>query len=271
MIVTMDDKMVFILGTIYVIFNALVLNAIIRFGAHHNIVIGISYDFSERCKQFFHDKFYFTLFFLLTGEFVWISLFVLMKLPNIRMTVLFSRILATGIHVPFVLLVCMLIARELQKPILRKWGISENDVKQSIFYITLFMDIFFIGFNWETALFVMAILIGKYIWLDCTYADVVFFLERILKAFRCLFEILFKNLLLFALQISLQDKDMRDIAFDSFVALRSSVPYSEDEEQSDVADIINLSMMTATVATALLYIMFCLLQYVCLLLHLNNN
>ena len=170
-----------------------------------------------------------------------------------------------------VLLVCMLIARELQKPILRKWGISENDVKQSIFYITLFMDIFLIGFNWEMALSIMAILIGKYIWLDCTFTDVVFFLGKILKAFRYLIESLFIQVVSTLFRSITPSKEIRRMLLDEFISLSLTIPYFEDKDKSDVADMICFSMMTTMMVFLLLFIMFCLLHYMCVLLRLNNN
>lgn len=110
-----------------------------------------------------------TCFFLLSGLLIWFSLVGLAILPTLPMSNLLSRIIATGIHVPFVFLICGWIIRGLQKLLLQKWMISEKEVKQSLVLITVCLDILLLVINWEMALFVAAIISGKYIWFDSVF------------------------------------------------------------------------------------------------------
>jgi len=234
MIVIKDGHIVFLLGILYVLFSTLVLNILIRYLEHYEPIEDD--EISELCKQFSHDKKYLTLFILLTGELIWVSLFVLIELAKIPMPDLVSRILDTGIHVPLVLLVSGLITRWIQKPILQKWKITENDINQSFFLITFFMDIVLFAFNWEMSLFIMAILIGKYIWLDSTLKDVGLFLLKVLKSGKYIFKAKIKS----------------DWSGELVYSVMESI-WDQYEERSIVADIIGLSMTIA----ALFFLIAC--------------
>ena len=233
MLEIMDDKKIIIVGILYIIVNALVLNIVIQIGARHE---SREDTLTKTCKKLINNEFCFTLFFLLTGGIILSCFYVLMKISRISMGENLSKILATGIQVPIMLFLSGMLIRALQKRILRKVEMNEVDISKTFFVITVFFDIFFLYFNWELSLLILTIIIGKYIWLDCTFKDIFIFSKHIFEIYK------------YHLKYSSSNK---------FEKILYRVIFGDnDNEGSDVADLISFSMIITFGTAGFLFLLF---------------
>jgi len=113
-------------------------------------------------------------FFLICAHILWggISSLVLLQHYVYLLPAWAERILSTGIHVPFMFLLCGRIILFVRKAVIKNeiyTGISDSDIKKSITIIVIYLDFCLLLIDWELALFVAAILLGKYIWYDCVF------------------------------------------------------------------------------------------------------
>lgn len=116
----------------------------------------------------------YAVFFLITASILWggIAALVLLQIKMSIFPIGLAKALSTGIHVPIVFFVCSRIILLFQKIIFNSSlypKISEKEIANSIFIIVFFLDLCLLLIDWELALFVMAILCGKLIWMDSVF------------------------------------------------------------------------------------------------------
>ena len=125
-----------------------------------------SFDQYEQNIRFAKD---YALFFFITTELLWFAVIGLMILDKAQMPESVGRVLDTGIHIPILFLLFGNVIRYIGRMLLAKWNVPDAEIKKSILVVVVFLDTILLFTGWETALFLLAILCGKYIWLDSSF------------------------------------------------------------------------------------------------------
>lgn len=108
----------------------------------------------------------YSYFFFIESFILWMTIVLISFLQSYKQNDLLSRILATGIYIPFVFLLCSWVIQKIGMRMLRANKVSRQEISDSIFFTTLFLDLGLFLCNWEMALFLSTIILGKIIWLD---------------------------------------------------------------------------------------------------------
>lgn len=128
-------------------------------------------DFTGTLSLYMHDILMFSYIAMLFLPIAFIALYILQNTAS-HSSVPISIFLTSGIYVPFILLLSGYIIRQCFHRIVKTHDMFTIPMmKKAIMYMALTCDIALILLNLTLGLFVLAIILGKFIWIDFVYDE----------------------------------------------------------------------------------------------------
>ena len=124
------------------------------------------------------------MFFFIEGNILWLGILAAYLIQISDAPGIIGRILNTGIYIPMVFLICSKVIKCAGTIILKEYDVLEQNIRWSILLLTLSLDICLFLLNWEMALFIAAILMGKFIWLDSGTAEILEYIKGLINCFK---------------------------------------------------------------------------------------
>lgn len=127
--------------------------------------------FTGTLNSYIHDILMFSYIAMVLLPIAFIALYFLQNTAS-PSSVPISILLASGLHVPFILLLSGYIIRQCFKRVVKTHDIFTIPMmKKATMYMALTCDIALILLNLTLGLFVLALILGKFIWIDFVYDE----------------------------------------------------------------------------------------------------
>lgn len=129
-------------------------------------------EFTGTLSSYIHDILMFSYIAMVLLPITFLALYFLQNIAS-HSPAPISILLTSGIHVPFILLLSGLIIRQCFQRVVKTHDMFTIPMmKKAIMYMALTCDIALVPLNLTLGLFVLALILGKFIWIDFVYDEV---------------------------------------------------------------------------------------------------
>lgn len=123
----------------------------------------------------------YSMFFRWEGLILWGGIVFLFYMNSISFCDTIENFLRTGIYVPIVFLLCSKLIKLVAQKKLKGFSVSDKELSDSIMMIVIVFDCCLFIVNLDMAVYVLAIILGKMVWLDGSLQELYLYIKSIYK------------------------------------------------------------------------------------------